>query len=156
MKYRILTSEELTHLEEELKQFLIVNHVYKEEWEKINQEDPIKAVELVELFSDYVFQKVYEKIKFLEHRSPESCLVFSCKSDSLALIAIQRKSDAVDLSTPESIHDALVNHPSELQFFTNEKPYTQTRELEIHQMVETGCVNSSEAFWMSLEKLITE
>ena len=47
MKYRMLTTEELTHFEEDLKQFLIVNGVHGDEWEQMNRETPDKAVELV-------------------------------------------------------------------------------------------------------------
>ena len=104
MKYRILTTEELTHFEEDLKQFLIVNGVHGDEWERMNRETPDKAVELVALFSDTVLQKVYEKIRFLEFRSVDSCLVFHCLSDRMLLIAIQRTQPDLDLSTPENIH----------------------------------------------------
>jgi len=45
MKYRILTADELVHFEEELKQFLIVNGVHGDEWEKMNRETPERAVE---------------------------------------------------------------------------------------------------------------
>ena len=45
MKYRNLTLEELKHLEEELKQFLILNHVYAEEWETLNKENPTKELQ---------------------------------------------------------------------------------------------------------------
>ncbi|WP_430405394.1 DUF6495 family protein [Fluviicola sp.] len=43
MKYRILSDEELQHLEGDLKAFLIINGVHGEEWAKLNQEDPQKA-----------------------------------------------------------------------------------------------------------------
>ena len=81
MKYRMLTADELVPFEEELKQFLIVNGVHGDEWEQMNRDTPEKAIELVELFSDTVLQKVYEKIEFLEFRSVDSCLVFHCLSE---------------------------------------------------------------------------
>jgi hypothetical protein len=40
MKYRRLTQEELTHLEGDLKAFLIINGIDGEAWEKLNQESP--------------------------------------------------------------------------------------------------------------------
>lgn len=154
MKYRILTGEELSLLENDLKQFLIVNHVYKEEWAEMNARNPELAAEMIGLFSDNVLQIVYEKVRFLEHRSADSCFVFQCHPDRLELIAIQKKNadSAVDLSTPESIHEALTKYPHELSFFRHEKPYTQEREMEIHQMLEQGCVNSTQDFWDALVK----
>ncbi|MCR9171481.1 MAG: DUF6495 family protein [bacterium] len=154
MKYRMLTDEELPLFEEDLKQFLIVHGVHGEEWAKMNQEHPDEARKLVGLFSDTVLQKVYEKIKFIEHRSKSSCMVFQLKPDSIEMISINAKDDAVDLSTPEGIHEALVRNAAELTFFKNTKPYSKEREMEIHEMLEQGCVNSSEAFWMQLEKAL--
>lgn len=156
MKYRLLTTEELELLENDLKQFLIVNHVYKEEWEEINKTNPKLAAELIELFSDSVLQIVYEKVKFLEHRSDDSCFVFQCHADKLELIAIQKKNadTSIDLSTPETIHDALTKHPQELTFFRTEKPYSDPRELEIHKMLEQGCVNSTASFWEALVQVL--
>lgn len=158
MKYRLLTDEELRLLEDDLKQFLVVNQVYKEEWEEMNKSNPDLALEMIELFSDNVLQIVYEKVKFLEHRTIDSCFVFNCGPEKLELIAIQKKNptDLVDLSTPEGIHDALTKNAGLLSFFTNEKPYSQVRETEIHQMLEQGCVNSTEEFWNALVQTLKD
>jgi len=155
MKYRMLTDEELEVFAEDLKHFLIVNGVHAEEWEEINKSDKEKAIKLVELFSENVLQIVYEKIKFIEYRSEKSCLVFKLNKENIEMISLTLKEGATsNLSTPESIHDAIVNRPKELQFFTSSKAYSKEREMEIHEMLQQGCVNSSEAFWISLEKLI--
>ena len=155
MKYRILTNEELSHLEEDFKQFLIVSGLHAEEWEEMNKTEISKAVQIVEIFSDTVLQKVYEKIKFVEFRSENSCIVFDCKEDKIELISIQgKKGIQVNLSTPESIHDALKNNLSNLQFHRSEKKHNVTRELEIHSLLEQGCVISSEDFWQLLLKII--
>ena len=117
MKYRMLTTEEMEIFNEDFKHFAIANGVSNEEWLEMNQSDPEKATKLVGLFSDTVLQKVYEKLKFIEHRSPASCLVFKLNESDIDLISLNRKSDKVDLSTAESIHDALVNNASELTIF---------------------------------------
>lgn len=150
----MLSEEELELLEDDLKQFLIVHGIHGEEWEKMNEEHPHEAVEMVGLFSDTVLQKVYEKLRFIEHRSSDSCMVFHLKEDGIAMLSINVKDEQVDLSTPESIHDALVNAPDHLTFFKSEKAYSKEREVEIHEMLEQGCVNSSEAFWMMLNKAL--
>jgi hypothetical protein len=155
MKYRILSDEELAHLEDDLKQFLIVNEVHDDEWREMNKKDSEKALSLVRLFSDTVLQKVYEKVKFIEHRSSNACMVFRLGEDKMDLISIASSGEETDLSTPESIHEALVRMPEKLQFFRSSKPYEKDREMEIHEMIEGGCVNSSEAFWILLEKAIS-
>ncbi|MGC6434512.1 MAG: DUF6495 family protein [Crocinitomicaceae bacterium] len=153
MKYRLLNKEEMEIFDQDFKHFLIANGVSNEEWVELNQKNISKATQLVELFSDTIFQKVYEKIQFIEFRSAESCIVFNCLPDSIELISINRKSDQIDLSTPDSIHEALTKNSSEINYFKSSKKYNTLRELEIHQMIENGCFNSSEDFWNSLTQL---
>lgn len=153
MKYRLLNKEEMEIFDQDFKHFLIANGISNEEWVELNQNDIEKATQLVELFSDTIFQKVYEKIQFIEFRSPESCIVFNCLPESIELISINRKSATVDLSTPDSIHKALTKNANEINYFKSSKKYNTLRELEIHQMIENGCFNSSEAFWNSLKQL---
>lgn len=152
MKYRMLSTDELQHLEPELKQFLIVNGIDGDTWRKLNQEEPDKAVKLVEVFSDSVLQRVYERVRFLEHRSNQSCMVFRMEADHIQLIAIQAEEG--DLSTADGIHLALRDNPEKLNIFKSRKDYNRSRELEIHTLLEQGCIHSSESFWDFLQQLI--
>ncbi len=155
MKYRNLTLEELEVFAEDFKQFLIVNGVHAEEWEEMNKNDKAKAVKFVELFSDTVLQKVYEKIQFLEFRAEDSCMVFKFNKENIELISISRKEGSnVSLETPESIHEALKNSPEQLTIFKTQTNYSKEREMEVHDMIQQGCVHSDQTFWDSLEKVL--
>lgn len=155
MKYRMLSNDELAHLEDDLKAFLIVNGIHADEWEKLNREDPNRALELVGIFSDTVLQKVYEKIRFLEFRSEASCMVFHLLGDRMQLISFnKRQGSNIDLSSPEGIHDALARHFDQLSFFRSEKAYSEPRELQIHRLLEEGCYVSTESFWNALEEVL--
>jgi hypothetical protein len=157
MKYRRLTMDELTPLENELKQFLIVHGVHSEEWAKMNTDDPSSAQKLVELFSDTVLQKVYENIQYLEHRSQNTCMVFRCQAEHIELVVLRAKdSSAIDLSTPESIHEALINQLSNLEFFTSSRRYAIEREMEIHQLFEQGCLLSTGEFWQQVQVIVRD
>jgi hypothetical protein len=156
MKYRILTNEELSYLEEDLKQFLIVNGVHSEDWAILNKSNPEKAIDLVAIFSDNVLQKVYEKLEYLEFRTAESCLVFHCLPDKIEMISIQRKEGSqANLETVESIHISLTKSSHELSFFRTDKLYNQEREMEIHRLIEQGCHISSQEFWDSLSSALS-
>ena len=154
MKYRFLTKEEMEIFDEDFKHFMITNGVTNEEWLEWNKSDLDKATQLVEVFSDTVLQKVYEKIKFIEFRSADSCIVFNCLDDKMELISLNKKEGTVDLSTPESIHEALSKNPQNLSYFKTEKKYVKSRETEIHEMIEQGCFNSTQAFWDALLLLV--
>jgi len=152
MKYRLLSDDELEHFQDELKQFLIVNGVHAEEWEKMNLEEPQKAVELIGPFSDTVLQRVYEKLRYFEFRSTNSLMLFYVGTDIIHLISVSPKpGENVDLSTVESIHTALSNQAGLLNYFKTSKSIQGEREMEVHRLLNQGCVVSSEEFW---EKMI--
>lgn len=148
----MLSNEELALLEEDLKHFLISNGIYAAEWKTLNENEPEKALNLVELFSDIVLQKIYEKLKVLEYRSKEHCFVFRLHEDRIDLIGL-KGDGTVDLSQVESLHEALAAKTNQIKFFRQSKAYNGSREEEIHQMIHEGCVPSHEAFWMQLEKV---
>lgn len=150
----MLTSEEMEIFNEDFKHFAIANGVSNEEWLKMVETDPDRAQQLVEIFSDVVLQKVYEKIRYIENRSKESCLVFKLDKEQIELISINSQSSEIDLSSPETIHQALVSSPDKLTFFRAGKNYSKEREAEIHEMITQGCVNSTESFWNSLNEVI--
>ena len=154
MKYRILTKEEMNVFDEDFKHFMITNGVTNEEWIEMNQSDLKKATALVELFSDTVLQKVYEKIQFIEFRSEDACMIFNCLPEGLELISLNKKSGDANLSTPETIHEALTNSPDTLSIFKTNKSYSVSREAEIHELFEKGCFVSSQEFWNALELLV--
>lgn len=155
MKYRMLSTEELAVFEEEFKQFLIVNGIHHEEWVHMNEKEPQKAVNVVSVFSDSVLQKVYERLEYLEFRSEKSCMVFRAGKDRMDLISLNADpGSTIDFSTTESIHKALSERPSEIQFFKTSKKYQHEREGEIHQMIEQGCIPSSSEFWNVLNHVL--
>lgn len=156
MKYRILNKEEMEIFDEDFKYFLIANGVSNEEWIEMNKSDQDRAIQVVELFSDTVLQKVYEKVKFIEHRGASACMVFKLNPDNIEMISLNSTDESLDLSTPETIHDALLNHTDGLSIFRSEKKYAKNREEEIHDMLAQGCVNSSEAFWVLLDKVLSD
>lgn len=155
MKYRALTADELMHFEEDFKHFLIVNGVHAEEWERMNAENPEKGQSLVTIFSDTVLQKVYEKLNYIEFRFEDKCFVFQFDKDQINLVSIHRKENSsLDLQSPETIQNALLNHLNELDFFTSSKKYDSTRELEMHSMIEQGAQVSHQEFWDLLQEII--
>jgi|GEM_PF-312811 len=154
MKYRILTKEEMQVFDEDFKHFMITNGVTNEEWIEMNVSNVSKATALVELFSDTVLQKVYEKLQFIEFRSDDTCMIFHCKKENMELISLNKIAGNLNLSTPESIHIALSKNPEELSIFKTEKAYNESREMEMHQLFEKGCFVSSQEFWDALIILV--
>ncbi|MFM7023698.1 MAG: DUF6495 family protein [Flavobacteriales bacterium] len=143
MKYRILADSELKELEKEFIQFLVANGIDDSEWKKINNTDPDKAIELVEMFSDIVFEKAFTKVQFLEHLEPKSIKVFMFGTDKIYLIGIDSEHPEIDFRD-RNVLTALASNFQEykdkLKIYKTNKPISENREMEIFKMLKDGCL----------------
>ena len=155
MRFKVLSDEELQANEQELIQFLIVNGIDGPLWEKMNQEEPAKAVTLVELFSDIVWERLLTKTNYLEFRSSNKLFVFHCGPEEIELLTLQSDFPQVDFSTPERIHASLLEFPDQVTCFTQKKSYDPTREDELFRMIQQGCVRSTDTFFNALKEVIS-
>lgn len=146
MKYRCLSNEELSELEKEFKHFLISNGVHTEEWERLNKTKSKKVTELVEMFSDIVLDKALKNIKFLEHATSQDIKSFKCDDDKMVLIGITSKNKKIDFTK-----DSLADFADELDIFKTSKPYHNERELEVFELLQSGCSIIDEARFNKLE-----
>lgn len=156
MNYRMLSREEMTLFDEDFKHYLIVNGISNEAWLEMNEKNVSEAQKIVEVFSDVVLQKAYEKIQFLEFRSKQQLMLFSCEKEEIHLIGLSANDEAVDFSTPVAIKESILNYNSQIQSFRQTKKYSKKREVELFEMTEQGCVVSTKIFWEKITKLIEE
>ncbi len=140
-KYRLLTPEELQELEQEFIEYLIVNGIVAEEWERIKQEDPDKAQHIIDLFSDVVLEGVMRKVKFLEYRDRYELKTFQCLPNKLVLVGISAPAQSdVDFNDAAFLSKAATNPVNGLKVYTTEKAYKTERELELFEMIQAGCL----------------
>lgn len=147
MRFRRLTIEELTELEAEFKQFLIINQVYNEEWIEMNQNDIDKANTLVNLFSDQVLEKVYSKIDFLEIRSPKIYSIYFFNNQLINSLVIQSNDDSILLTTEQEVENALNNNLLKLEVFKASKPLTKAKSEEVFELINQGAIISKPEVW---------
>jgi len=150
-KYRYLTKEELQSLEKEFIEYLIVNGITADDWEKMKKEQPAEAENIVGLFSDVVFEGTLRKIKFLEYREAYSLRTFQALETKIVLVAMTAEPrEGVDFTKPEYLQKAMDNPPPSLKVFTSYKNYSKQRELELFEMMETGCLISDGELFKTL------
>ncbi|MEY4571824.1 MAG: hypothetical protein RLZ10_1035 [Bacteroidota bacterium] len=153
-KYRILSSDELQELDPEFKQFLIVHGIFDEEWRKINIENADYAIEMVEIFSDTVLEKVYSKISFLEYREKEVLIALSFTETYVEQIRLQQKENCnIDFLNPTLWIEP--NFPiSEIDAYYGKKLIKSSKNEEIHSFIEQGFVIAESDFWSNLKQVI--
>ena len=150
MKYRCLTDDELQELEEEFKHFLIANNVYTEEWEALNANHDKRVIELVEMFSDIVFEKSLKKVRFLEQVTPAYMNFFYCEDDQITMIAFTSENNTIDFT-----EDVSPDSAGEISVYRVSKPYQLQREVELFQLMESGAFIIDEERYKKIELVYT-
>ncbi|MBX9853526.1 MAG: hypothetical protein K2X86_17420 [Cytophagaceae bacterium] len=139
-KYRLLTLEELKALEKEFIDYLILNSIAADDWEKLKKEDIDSANHIIDLFSDVVFESIMRKVDYLEYREEKNLKTFQCLPEKIVLVGMMAGPEAdVDFTDPVSLLNATLNPPDSLKVYTSEKAYTKQREIELFEMTEAGC-----------------
>ena len=146
MKYRRLTLEELKELEKEFTQFLAAQNIQPEDWQTMKQEEPDRVEQLIEQFSDIVFDKVLGKIEYLEHRTAKELKIFHFREDQIELagLAVDPNNESIDLTDQQVIDQLARDFDSiagegDVKIFTSAKPYTKDKKEEIFELSESGC-----------------
>ncbi len=157
MKYRRLTDPELKELEKEFVNFLVANTITADDWLKIKEFDPEKAEVLIELFSDVVLDKVLKKVQFIEHRDERDLIVFHCGKDEIELFGLTVSEElAIDLTNEASVISMLLNSEmldGKVKSFRQTKPYIKAREVEIFEMIQSGCLITDDSIYNTLKGL---
>lgn len=161
MKYRKLAKAELEELETEFVRFLAANTVTGEDWVKTKSNTPEKAEQLIELFSDLVFDKILDGVEYLEFKSPRDYKTFHCAADKIYLLGFRVEGEVdIDFTSELPAHEMLRNLQNEgaqIQLYSAEKNYKPERKPEIFRMMENGALISKDgAMYKVLENLKPE
>lgn len=155
MKYRILTDVELKGLESEFAKYLVASNISSEEWVKVNKKEPLKAVEIVEHFSDSIFEDVLTRISYLEIVDSKEIKIFKTNELNIELIAIKTALDNdIDFKTIENFGKLLEEREEEIDIYKGVKKYSPDRNIELFNMTELGAEIADEKFWRMMNRII--
>ncbi|MEO1712163.1 MAG: DUF6495 family protein [Bacteroidota bacterium] len=158
MKYRRLEPAELADLEQEFVRFLSTSQITVDEWQKLKKEKPDQVDELIDVFSDLVFDRILKGIEYLEFKSQTDLKTFRCEKDKIHLLGltVQGESDIdfIRNDSPEDMVKQLKSSGAQLKMYQGEKAYKPNREAELFRMLEGGCLISKDgAMYKTLESL---
>lgn len=139
MKYRRLTKEQFEELHQEFINFLAIQSITAEEWQKIKSEQPKVAEEEMDVFSDLVWEGVLGKVEFLENIAPQHMYLFQVKEKTIALIGLKLNTTTVDLTNKEGfswLREHLMS--DEVELFNAEKNIEGDKNLNIFELIEKG------------------
>ncbi|MDQ3046452.1 MAG: DUF6495 family protein [Bacteroidota bacterium] len=141
MKYKRLNTEELEALKPDFIHFLSAAQITGPDWEKLKQEEIGKAEELIDVFSDMVYDKVLRKIFYLEYRDAKSLNIFFCGPEKMKLVGLRVKEhSALDLTSSDVLEQWNKNNNSSVNVVLSEKTYVKEREEEVFDLLQSGCL----------------
>ncbi len=159
MKYRILSTKELEPLKDDFIQFLSANTITGEDWVDIKSNKPSEASRLIEIFSDIVWEKSLEKIKYLEHRDDKYLKVFYCGENKMEMVGFKVNGKNAPSLLDQKTFKLLASGElkfSELSavFSSSEKKYKISRNMDLFSMIESGCVPCEKAYYYGIKSLL--
>lgn len=159
LKYRRLSSQELEQLKDDFVKFLATNSIAADDWEQMKKEDNDKAIGMIDIFSNMVFDRAISNIKFLELRTEKELRVFKCNEEDIHLVGLTvDESKDLDFTSGETLKQLasgeilLENYGPKM--YTSEKKYEDSRAQELFKMMDMGCVPAPESLYMGLKSMI--
>lgn len=157
MRFRTLDTDELLALEKEFVDFLVSNTITADDWIKIKEDSVEKAEELIDLFSDVVFEKVLQKVEYADVINEKNMMLFHFTDQETKMIGLNvQEGIEIDLSNMDSIAQLLENGvdlTEVLSFFKVAKSYDRLKEDEIFDILESGALMSDGRLFNILKDL---
>jgi hypothetical protein len=148
-KYRVLSRQELEELEKEFVDYLVVNGITADDWERLKSESPDKAERIVELFSDVVLEDVLRRVRFLEYRTKHYVLCYQCLETKLLLLGM-KGGETADFTDTQFLQAAMSSSPAGIELIRSEKSYDGPREAELFKLLSAGHEISDGALFKAL------
>jgi hypothetical protein len=140
MKYKRLTNEELQALEKEFVNYLAAAQITAGDWENMKKNEIEKAEELIDVFSDMVYEKVTGKINFLEYRDKKTLNIYNCNQEGIVLIGLKvSENRRLDLTAADVLSQWNNNHDNAISIIKSEKKYVKDRGVEVFELLQSGC-----------------
>jgi len=154
MKYKRLTPEELQALEPDFITFLASMQITGPDWEKMKKEENTQATELVNVFSDIVYDKVLGKISYLEYRDAKTLNIFHFGEDKIRLVGLRVKENSTfDLTAPDVLAQWNTSNNASVNVVRSEKNYEKEKQLEVFEMLQSGCLITDDRLFKTLNSL---
>ena len=157
MKYLQLTKEQFEELHEEFAVFLAAQSIDVKEWDTIKKEKPDLADKELNIFSDFVWEKVLNKAGYLEHISNDTLNLFKCLENGMERIVVKVKKEGFNLRDQNDFNWFLDNSKdSQIEYLKGYKAYKKERNTEIFELIQQGSVVSKGALFEGILKIISK
>lgn len=149
MLFKRLTQEELGALEAEFVDFLVLNGIVADDWDKLKKEKPQAASAMIDSFSDVIYASTMRKVKYLERITKNEIMCFYCQPEQIVLVGIDAQGEEVDFTAMKEVSE-IAKFSQDVQIYTTTKSYAKAREQEIFDLIQNGASISDNALFNAL------
>ena len=148
MKYSRLSREQFESLHQEFALFLAAQYIDKTQWNQIKSDNLSLTDELMDLFSDMVWDQSLDKITYLENRSDYHLFLFKCENARIDLILIRVEKDCPSLMDKDYKQWLAKNlSDSRVDIFESSRTFQETLKEEKFKLMNQGAkVSDGETF----------
>jgi hypothetical protein len=148
MKYSRLSREQFESLHQEFALFLAAQSIDKTQWNQIKSDNLSLTDELMDLFSDMVWDQSLDKITYLENRSDYHLFLFKCENARIDLILIRVEKDCPSLMDKDYKQWLAKNlSDSRVDIFESSRTFQETLKEEKFKLMNQGAkVSDGETF----------
>ncbi len=157
MKYARLSKEQFESLNEKFALFLAAQSIDKIQWDQIKSQNPSLTEELLDLFSDMVWDQSLDKIIYLENRSDHHLFLFKCENARIDLILIKLKEDCPSLMQKDYKH-WLAGHLSDprVAIFESSRSFPEDFKGEMFKLMNKGATISQGEIYEDLKSFLSK
>jgi len=155
MKYTRLTKEQFEALSSEFATFLAAQSIDKPQWDDIKTHDSTRTDELLDLFSDLIWEGVLNGAEYLEHYSEKHVFLFHLGQARIESVVIKVLDDGVNLLDANGmtfLREQLFSDLTEIR--RGSKPYASDRNADIFSLIQQGAVLSDGNFYTKLSQIL--
>jgi hypothetical protein len=148
MKYSRLSREQFESLHQEFALFLAAQSIDKTQWNQIKSDNLTLTDELMDFFSDMVWDQSLDKITYLENRSDYHLFLFKCENARIDLILIRVEKDCPSLMDKD-YKQWLAKNLSDprVDIFESSRTFQETLKEEKFKLMNQGAkVSDGETF----------
>jgi hypothetical protein len=148
MKYSRLSREQFESLHQEFALFLAAQSIDKTQWNQIKSDNLSLTDELMDLFSDMVWDQSLDKITYLENRSDYHLFLFKCENARIDLILIRVEKDCPSLMDKDyKLWLAKNLSDPRVDIFESSRTFQETLKEEKFKLMNQGAkVSDGETF----------
>lgn len=155
MKYSRLTKEQFEELHPEFINFLATQSITAEEWGSVKKDKPQVAEEVLDIFSDLVWEGVLDRVDYLENISEQQMHLFHTTEKEIKLISVKVMNPGIDLREPEGFNWFKKNWQSDfVEYLVAAKAYTNDRKKDKFELIEQGAVITRGALYEWFDQII--